>query len=87
MQIITSTELRTKSKQLIKSLKDGKTIELIHRSKTVALIKPKISEPKPFNPAELAKRVAKLNLPNLTAKQIEARYRAAMIKKNGQDLS
>lgn len=87
MQVITTTELRTKSKELVKVLQEGHSVDLIHRSRVVGEIKPKIYDPKPFDPDKFAKIVKKLNFPRLTPRQIEVRYRAAMMKKHGQGLS
>lgn len=87
MQVITTTELRTKSKELVKTLKEGHSVDLIHRSKVVGEIKPKLYDPKPFDPEKFAKIVDKLNFPPLTPRQIEARYRKAMMKKHGKSLS
>ncbi len=86
MQYITTTELRTKSKKLVALLREGHSVELIHRSKVVGEIKPKIYDPKPFNARKFLKIVEKLNLPKLTPRQIEAKYRKAMMKKHGQNL-
>jgi len=86
MQYITTTELRTKSKQLVEVLLEGRSVDLIHRSKVVGEIKPKIYDPKPFDADKFLKIVEKLNLPKLTPRQIEARYRKAMMKKHGQNL-
>jgi len=87
MQFITTTELRTKSKELVKVLQEGRSVDLIHRSKVVGEIKPKLYDPKPFDPDKFLKIVEKLNFPRLTPRQIEARYRAAMIKKHGKSIS
>lgn len=87
MQVITTTELRTKSKELVEILKEGRSVDLIHRSKVVGEIKPKIYDPKPFDADKFLKIVEKLNFPRLTPRQIEARYRKAMMKKHGQGLS
>lgn len=87
MQVITTTELRTKSKELVKVLQEGRSVDLIHRSRVIGEIKPKIYDPKPFDPDKFAKIVKKLNFQKLTTRQIEARYRVAMMKKHGQDLS
>ena len=86
MQVITTTELRTKSKELIESLREGRSVDLIHRSKVVGEIKPKIYDPKPFDPDKFLKIVNKINLPHLTPGQIETRYRKAMMEKHGQSL-
>lgn len=87
MQVITTTELRTKSKELVKILQEGRSVDLIHRSKVVGEIKPKIYDPKPFNPERFAKIVKKLNLPKLSYKERERRYRAHLMKKYGKGLS
>lgn len=87
MQYITTTQLRTQSKKLVKTLQEGRSVDLVHRSKVVGEIKPKIYDPKPFNAKRFLKIVEKLNLPKLTPRQIEARYRKAMMKKHGQSLS
>ncbi len=87
MQYITTTELRTKSKELVETLLSGQSINLVHRSKVVGEIKPKIYDPKPFDADKLLKAIEKLNLPKLTPRQIETRYRKAMMKKHGQSLS
>ncbi len=87
MQVITTTQLRTRSKQLVKALSEGQSVDLIHRSKIVGEIKPKNYDPKPFDPDKFIKIVEKLNLPHLPPRQIEARYKAAMTKKHGKSLS
>ena len=50
MQYITTTQLRTESKELVKVLQEGRSVDLIHRSRVVGEIKPKIYDPKPFDP-------------------------------------
>lgn len=87
MQVITTTQLRTKSKDLVKVLSEGHSVDLIHRSKIVGEIRPKIYDPKPFDAVKFAKTVKRLNFPALTPKQMAARYRAAMMKKHGKGLS
>lgn len=87
MQVITTTQLRTRSKELVKALQEGRSVDLIHRSRVVGEIKPKIYDPKPFDPDKFLKIVEKLNFPRLTLKQIEVRYRIAMMKKHGKGLS
>lgn len=87
MQYITTTELRTKSSKLVQLLREGKSVELVHRSKVVGEIKPKIYDPKPFNAAKFLKVVKKLNLPKLSRKQMEANYRKHMMEKYGKGLS
>lgn len=87
MQNITTTQLRSKSKELVKILLEGRSVDLIHRSKVVGEIKPKMYDPKPFDPKKMAKIARKLNLPKLTPGQIDARYRSHLMKKYGKGLS
>ena len=87
MQNLTITDLTTKSSELIKTLKNGGSIDLIHDSKVVGEIRPKIYDPKPFDPDKFLKAVRKLNLPKLSIKERERRYRAAMEKKHGKGVS
>lgn len=87
--MITTTELRTKSKELIKLLKEGCSVDLIHRSKVVGEIKPKkmaklLTE---SDIQELKELAEELNLPKLTYKERERRYRAHLMKKYGKGLS
>lgn len=68
MQYITTTELRTKSSKLIETLREGKSVNLIHRSKVVGKVQP-VQEPKPLTREDIEeiKRLAKdLNLPKLS---------------------
>ncbi len=87
MQVITTTQLRTKSKELVKALNEGHSVDLIHRSKVVGEIKPKIYDPKPFDPDKFFKAAKKLNLPKLSYKERGRRYRAHLMKKYGKGLS
>lgn len=86
MNYITTTELRTKSSELVNFLLSGGEVDLIHRSKIIATIQPKMSKTKVFNARRFKEIVGKLNLPYLTDKEIEKRYREAMIKKHGKYL-
>lgn len=86
MQYITTTELRTKSKELVETLLAGQSINLVHRSKVVGEIKPKIYDPKPFDAGKFLKLVEKLNLPKTTYAERERRYRAHLMKKYGKNL-
>ena len=87
MQYITTTQLRTKSRELVKVLLEGRSVDLIHRSKVVGEIKPKIYDPKPFDPDKFLNIVKELNFPELSQRQIEARYRIAMMEKHGKGIS
>ena len=86
MQTITTTQLRTKSSELVKSLERGDSISLIHRSKIVGVIKPSYN-PKPFDADAFDKFVRKLNLPKTTYAQREKIYRKHLMKKCGKGLS
>ncbi len=54
MQYITTTELRTKSRELVETLREGNSAYLIHRSKVIAIITPK-TDPQPFDPDKTRK--------------------------------
>ena len=90
MEYITTTQLRTKSSQLVASLQKGMTISLIHRSKVVGTIQPKKVQGKPLTREGIStlKRLAEeLSLPKTTYAQREKTYRAHMMKKYGKGLS
>lgn len=86
MQYITTTDLRTKSSELIKSLQEGRKVSLIHRSKVVGEILPVKEEFKVFNAKVFKQAVAKLNLRKTTYEQREKIYRAHLEKKYGKGL-
>lgn len=87
MDMITTTELRTKTPELIATLMAGGSLELLHRSKVIGEIKPKMRIPKPFNPDRFIAAASKLNLPKLTDKQLARNYRKHMMEKYGKNLS
>ena len=90
MNYITATDLRTKTVELIETLKRGEEVSLIHRSKVIAIIKPIKKEPKPFdiNTLNKLRKLAKnLNLPKTTPKQGERIYRSHLVKKYKKGLS
>ena len=61
MNLITTTELRTKTSKLIESLLRGEEVDLIHRSKVVATIKPKeVEQTKTIDPKHLAATLKRL---------------------------
>ena len=89
MQLITTTQLRTKSKDLVKALLGGQSVNLIHRSKVVGQIKP-IYEANPLTEEGIRRIQAaakNLNLPHLTYKEREKIYRKHLIEKYGKGLS
>ncbi len=89
MNYITATSLRTKSRELIETLKQGESVSLIYRSKVVAEITPK-KESKPLTKTDikkLQKLAEEFNLPKLSYKERERRYRKHLMEKYGQSLS
>ncbi|MDP3955133.1 MAG: hypothetical protein Q8Q15_02090 [bacterium] len=87
MQYITTTELRTKSKRLVEILREGKSVDLVHRSKVVGEIRPKIYDPKPFDAKAFMRLVKDLNLPRTTPAQRERIYRKHLLEKYGKGIS
>lgn len=90
MQYITTTELRTKSKKLVEILQEGRSVELVHRSRVIGKVKPALKEPRPLTKIDIEKikQLAKqLNLPKLSYKEREKRYRKHLMEKYGQGLS
>lgn len=86
MQYITTTDLRTKSSQLVNILKNGSSVSLIHRSKVIGKIEP-AQEVKPFDAEKFKKLVNNLHLPKTTHAQREKIYRKHLMEKYGQGLS
>lgn len=84
MNLITSTELRTKTPQVIDILLAGGSVDLIHRSRIVGEIRPKKSEGKVFNAKRFLKIIERLNLPHLSYAEREKKYREAMERKHGK---
>lgn len=89
MQVITTTQLRTKSKELVKILQEGHSVDLIHRSKVVGEIKP-VYDFKPLTEEgvrRIQEAARKLNLPKLSYKEREKRYRKHLMEKYGKGIS
>ncbi|EKD52609.1 MAG: hypothetical protein ACD_61C00292G0003 [uncultured bacterium] len=90
MNLITTTELRTKSNELINTLLSGRSVNLIHRSRIIGEVSPKKNLGKAFTQKDaenIQKLSRKLNLPIISDEEIEKRYRKAMMKKHGQYFS
>ena len=90
MNYITTTQLRTKSSELIKTLSKGQSVELIHRSQVIGEIKPKARIIKPLtvdNIRQLKKLATAINLPKTPYKQREKLYRKHLTIKYGKGLS
>ncbi len=83
MNIVTSTQLRTQIPEVIATLLAGGSIDLIHRSRIVGEFKPKVAHTKTISASQLQRKIDALGLPRLTDKEIDRRYRAAMMKKHG----
>mgnify|MGYP001585297567 CR=1 FL=1 len=89
MQVITTTQLRTKSKELVKTLREGRSVELIHRSKIVGRVQP-VQEPKPLTKEgidKIKKLAKRLNLPKLSYDKREKIYRKHLMVKYGKGIS
>lgn len=87
MQVITTTELRTKSKQLVKTLKEGGRLSLIHRSRLIGEIMP-VQEPKPFDPDAFNKFLDSMKPKRLIPKKDREKvYRKHLEEKYGKSLS
>ena len=89
MDYITTTDLRTKSSQLVNLLKSGGSIALVHRSELIGEIKPKKKTKilKKFDISQLQKIAASLNLPKTSYKERERIYRKHLMEKYGKGLS
>jgi len=87
MDVITTTELRTKTPKVIETLLQGGVIDIIHRSKIVGEIRPKKAEAKVFNAKRFLKLAKKLNLPRRSEKELERNFREHIEKKYVKSLS
>lgn len=89
MDYITTTDLRTKSSQLVSDLKKGSKISLIHRSRIIGVIKPE-KEPRALTKSDIIhlKKLARdLNLPKTSYEEREKIYRKHLEDKYGKGLS
>lgn len=88
MQYITTTDLRTKSSELVSSLSKGEVVSLVHRSKIIGEIKPKKDlMPLTKDDIQQLKSLAlELNLPKTSYKQREKIYKKHLMEKYGKDL-
>ena len=86
MNYITTTELRTRSSELIDFLLAGGTVDLIHRSSIVGTIIPKEEEPGNLTKNDLkkiAEALNQLNLPATTPGERTKNYRLHLKKRYG----
>lgn len=87
MQYISTTELRTKSSQVVKTLKEGGTLRLIHRSRVIGEIFP-TQDPKPFDPDEFGKFLDSIKPKKLISKKDREKvYRKHLEEKYGKGIS
>ena len=86
MNIITATELRTKTKELFEAMLNGEEISVVHRSKVIGVFKPKKTKGKIFDAKKFGEIVEKMNVPRLSQEDREKRYRGAMMKKHGKHI-
>ena len=86
MDYITTTALRTQPPRVLRTLKQGQSVDLIHRSQVVGEIRPKASQSKPFDPERFEKLVKKLNFKPTTIKQREIIYGKHLEEKYGRYL-
>ena len=90
MDIITSTELRTKVPRVIETLLHGGVIDLVHRSRIVGEIRPKTKSQKVLTQKdirELMLLAKKMNLPKLSYRERERVYRKHLMEKYGKSIS
>ncbi|MEK6583272.1 MAG: hypothetical protein AABY66_00315 [Nitrospirota bacterium] len=90
MNTITATELRTKTPELIQTLMNGYTVDFIHRSTLVGEISPAKKPVKAMSRKdikELMEMAESLDLPKLSDKEMDRRYRQHIMKKYGKGLS
>ncbi len=86
MNYITTTELRTRSSELIDFLLAGETVDLIHRSSIVGTIIPKEEEPENLTKEDIRKitqALNLLNLPSTTPSERAKNYHLHLKKKYG----
>ena len=93
MNYITTTELRTKTTELVEKLEAGEEVGLLHRSKFVGSFRPNLLAQKPVkiihdadafieDMKSLAKKIGKLN-----SAQMDKNYRDHMETKYGKLVS
>lgn len=86
MKYITTTELRTKSKELVETLREGESVVLIHRSRQVGVIAPPVDSPAPkiFDAQAFLKIRDSLDLDiPASYEERDAEYRQHMMEKYG----
>lgn len=90
MQLMTTTELRTKTAQLVRALQLGEEVSLIHRSRIIGHVRPDHHQPKIMTHKdilELKKLAKQMDLPKLSDIERDRRYRKHLMEKYGKYLS
>jgi antitoxin (DNA-binding transcriptional repressor) of toxin-antitoxin stability system len=88
MEYVTTTGLRTKSSQLVSSLKKGDSVTLVHRSQIIGTITPQQSEAPKVNEKKLEAFLKSVKPKKLIPKnKRESVYRANLEKKYGKNIS
>jgi len=82
MHRITATELRTKTNELIKTLENGASVDLIHRSKVVAKVEPVLNL-NLFNQDNFKKELENFQISKTTHQQRLNLYQKRLSKKYG----
>ena len=85
MEYITATELRTKTKELVKFLKNGNSTNLVYKSKIVGIVSPiKEKRPKVVDQhfIEIMKKMSTNKV--TTKRQREQTYRKHLMDKYGR---
>ena len=84
MNYITTTQLRTKTSDLVSNILAGQSVQLTHRSQVIATISPTIGKPaKPFDGKKYLEETKHLKTSKLTDKQRENNYREYLKQKYG----
>ena len=82
MEYITATELRTKTKELVKYLKSGNSTNLVYKSKIVGIVSPVMEKKSKVVDEHFIKFMKKASLDTVTTKkQREQIYRKHLMDK------
>ena len=87
MEYMTTTNLRTKTTQLVSALKKNNRISLIHRSKIVAIIQPIQASGKPFNAHLFAHYLKEIKLVPTSYRQKKVICQTHLNKGHGKNIS
>lgn len=88
MNYITTTQLRTKTTDLVKSLLAGHSVKLVHRSQILGVITPPENKPaQPFDGNEYLSFTNNLKITKTSDVQRKKNYDEYIREKYGDDLS